>query len=171
LVSSEYHFSRFSVQPLVEVGVAKEHSGFAGLLPAPLVCTPRLAAEAQSERLRGTAVAHCVHGHDNRANMHRGWRFREMTCDYVSAEAGIYRYAETIPGHRYRIEACGKHIHSEWPMELFSGVDLTAGESWQAGRSRGIPGRSPGRTRGCIPRLPSAPVRRRSLSSSKGAIQ
>jgi hypothetical protein len=49
-----------------------------------------------------------------------------------SAEAGIYRKAQTIPGHRYQIEAWGKHLRSQSPVELALGVDLSGGEDWQA---------------------------------------
>jgi hypothetical protein len=56
----------------------------------------------------------------------------DKLTDYRRAEAGIYRHARTIPGHRYRIEAWGKHIRSESPVELSLGVGLTGGEDWQA---------------------------------------
>jgi hypothetical protein len=64
--------------------------------------------------------------------VHSGQRSQEITFDFISAKAGIYRHAKTIPGHRYRIEAWGKHIRSESPVELSLGVDLTGGEDWQA---------------------------------------
>ena len=59
----------------------------------------------------------------------------ERCCasDFISAEAGITRRAQTIPGHRYQIEAWGKHVRSQSPVELSLGVDLTGGEAWQAG--------------------------------------
>ena len=64
--------------------------------------------------------------------MHSGERSQELTFDFISAEAGIYRQAQTIPGHRYQIEAWGKHVRSESPVELSLGVDLSGGEDWQA---------------------------------------
>ena len=48
-------------------------------------------------------------------------------CDFVSAEAGIIRQAQTIPGHRYQIEAWGEHVRSESLVELSPGVDLSGG--------------------------------------------
>jgi hypothetical protein len=39
---------------------------------------------------------------------------------------------KTIPGHRYQIEAWGKHVRSQSPVELSLGVDLTGAEDWQA---------------------------------------
>ena len=78
------------------------------------------------------AVAHCVHEYKSPANVKRGERSQEITFDFVSAEAGIYRSARTVPGHRYRIEAWGKHVRSQSPVELSLGVDLTGGEDWQA---------------------------------------
>jgi hypothetical protein len=80
----------------------------------------------------GTPASSCLNENKNPSNVYRGQRSQEMTFDYISAEAGIYRHAETIAGHRYRIEAWGKHIRSESPVELFLGVDLTGGEDWQA---------------------------------------
>jgi hypothetical protein len=61
-----------------------------------------------------------------------GQRSQEITLDFISAEAGIYRQAQTIPGHRYRIEARGKHVQSASRVELSLGVDPTGGENWQA---------------------------------------
>jgi hypothetical protein len=64
--------------------------------------------------------------------VHSGQRSQEITFDYISAEAGICRRAETIPAHRYRIEAWGKHVRSASSVELWLGVDLMGGEDWQA---------------------------------------
>ena len=80
----------------------------------------------------GTPASSCLNENKNLANVHSGQRSQEITFDYISAEAGIYRRAETIPGHRYRIEAWGKHVRSQSPVELSLGVDLTAGEDWRA---------------------------------------
>jgi hypothetical protein len=80
----------------------------------------------------GNAVAHCIHEYKNPANVKSGQRSQEITFDFISAEAGIYRLAQTIPGHRYQIEAWGKHVRSRSPVELSLGVNLTGGENWQA---------------------------------------
>jgi hypothetical protein len=95
-------------------------------------CGPRLVAEAQCERSKGTGVAHCVQEHKNPANVRSGQRSQELTFDFISAEAGTLRRAQTVPGHQCQIEAWGKHIRSESPVELSLGVDLTGGEDWQA---------------------------------------
>ena len=76
--------------------------------------------------------AHCVHEYKNIDNVFSGERSQEITFDFISAEAGIYKQAQTIPGHRYKIEAWGKHIRSESPVELWLGVDLTGDENRQA---------------------------------------
>jgi hypothetical protein len=81
---------------------------------------------------RSNAVAPCVHEYKNPANVKSGERSQEITFDFISAEAGILRRAQTVPGHQYQIEAWGKHIRSESPVELSLGVDLTGGEDWQA---------------------------------------
>jgi hypothetical protein len=78
------------------------------------------------------AVAHCVHEYKNPANVKSGERSQELTFDFISAKAGIYRHAQTIPGHRYQIEAWGKHVRSASPVELSLGVDLSGEEDWQA---------------------------------------
>ena len=79
-----------------------------------------------------STVAHCVHEYKNPANVKSGERSQEITFDFISAEAGIYKHAQTIPGHRYQIDAWGKHVRSQSPVELSLGVDLTGGEDWQA---------------------------------------
>ncbi|MGD9048438.1 MAG: hypothetical protein PVF77_10315 [Anaerolineae bacterium] len=91
-----------------------------------------MSAEAPGGRSTGTGVVHCVHEYKNLDNVYSGQRSQEITFDFISAEAGIYRHAQTIPGHRYQIEAWGKHVRSESPVELSLGVDLTGGENWQA---------------------------------------
>jgi hypothetical protein len=78
-------------------------------------------------------IAYCVHEYKNPANTKAGERSQEITFDFISAEAGIYKQAQTIPGHRYQIEAWGKHVRSESPVELSLGVDLSGGDDWQAG--------------------------------------
>jgi hypothetical protein len=75
---------------------------------------------------------HCVHEYKNLDNVHSGERSQEVTFDFISAEVGIYRQTEMFPGHRYRIEAWGKHVRSQSPVELSLGVDLSGGEDWQA---------------------------------------
>ena len=83
-------------------------------------------------RSEGSAFVHCVYEYKNLDNVHSDQRAQEITFDFISAEAGIYRQARAIPGHRYQIEARGKHVQSESPVELSLGVDLTGGEDWQA---------------------------------------
>jgi hypothetical protein len=80
----------------------------------------------------GDPASSCLNENKNISNVRTGQRSQELTFDFISAEAGIARHAETIPGHRYRIEAWGKHIRSASPVELSLGIDLTNGEDWQA---------------------------------------
>ena len=80
----------------------------------------------------GTPASSCLNENKNLDNVHSGERSQEITFDFVSAEAGILKRAQAIPGHRYQIEAWGKHVQSESPVELSLGVDLTGGEDWQA---------------------------------------
>ena len=80
----------------------------------------------------GTPASSCLNENKNVANIHRGERSQEITFDFISAEAGISKRAQTIPGHRYQIEAWGKHVRSQSPVELSLGVDLSGGEDWQS---------------------------------------
>ena len=98
----------------------------------PLGSLSRLIFRAVSVPSEGNAVAHCVHEYKNLDNVHSGERSQEITFDFVSTEAGIAKQAQTMPGHRYQIEAWGKHVQSESPVELSLGVDLTGGGDWQA---------------------------------------
>lgn len=82
---------------------------------------------------------HCVDKCKNPVNVHSGQRSREIRpgsvrFDFINTEAGIYCPAQTIPGHGYRVEAWGKHLHSQSPVEPSLGVDLTGGEDWRAAR-------------------------------------
>jgi hypothetical protein len=80
----------------------------------------------------GTPASSCLNENKNPANVHSGQRSQEITFDFIQAEAGIWRKAETIPGHRYQIEAWGKHVRSASPVEMSLGIDLSAGQDWQA---------------------------------------
>jgi hypothetical protein len=77
-------------------------------------------------------MVHCVYENKNPANVRSGERSQEITFDFISAEAGIFKQAQTIPGHRYQIEAWGKHVRSASPVELFLGVGLSGEQDWQA---------------------------------------
>lgn len=80
----------------------------------------------------GTPASSCLNENKNADNVRSGQRSQEITFDFVSALAGIYRQAQAVPGHRYRIEAWGKHVRSQSPVELSLGIDLTGGQDWQA---------------------------------------
>ena len=80
----------------------------------------------------GNPASSCLNENKNLANVHSGQRSQEITFDFISAEAGIYRRAQTIAGHRYSIEAWGKHIASASPVQLSLGVDLGGREDWRA---------------------------------------
>lgn len=90
-----------------------------------------VAAGWQAFLAPGTPASSCLNENKNPANVKSGQRSQEITFDFVQAEAGIYRQARTIPGHRYQIEAWGKHVRSQSPVELSLGVDLTGGEDWR----------------------------------------
>ena len=65
-------------------------------------------------------------------NVHSGESAQEVTFAYVGIEAGVYRPAPTIPGHRYTIEAHMRREFSPAKVSVFLGVDLTGGTNWEA---------------------------------------
>ena len=91
-----------------------------------------VAADWQTFLAPGQPASSCLNENKNPANVKSGERSQEITFDFIQAEAGIYRLAQTIPGHRYQVEAWGKHVRSDSPVELSLGMDLTGGEDWQA---------------------------------------
>ncbi len=80
----------------------------------------------------GSPASSCLNENKHAVNVYSGERSQEITFDFISAQAGICKRAQTIPGHRYQIEAWGKHVRSQSPVELEMGVDLGGGEDWQA---------------------------------------
>ncbi len=65
-------------------------------------------------------------------NVHSGQSAQEITFAYVGIDAGVYRPAPTIPGHRYTIEAHMRREFSPATVAVFLGVDLTGGTNWEA---------------------------------------
>ncbi len=66
-------------------------------------------------------------------NVHSGERSQEISFDWRSGEAGIFRTVDVIRGHRYVIEAWARYVPSESGLGLYLGVDLGGGEDFQAG--------------------------------------
>lgn len=66
------------------------------------------------------------------ANVHSGVSAQEITFAYVGIEAGIFRSAPTIPGHRYTVEAFMRREFSPAKVEISLGLDPTGGANWQA---------------------------------------
>jgi hypothetical protein len=81
---------------------------------------------------QGSPASSCLNENKNPANVKSGERSQEITFDFISAEAGLHRRAQTNPGHRYQIEAWGKHVRSDSPVELSLGVDLSGGDDWRS---------------------------------------
>lgn len=65
-------------------------------------------------------------------NVYTGVNAQEITFAYVGNQAGIFKSAQTIPGHRYTIEAYVRREPSPAPVQVSLGVDLTGGTNWQA---------------------------------------
>ncbi len=66
------------------------------------------------------------------ANVHSGVSAQEITFAYVGIEAGVFRTAPAIPGHRYTIEAFMRREFSPAKVEISLGVDTSGGTDWQA---------------------------------------
>ncbi|MCO5244680.1 MAG: hypothetical protein M9927_12790 [Anaerolineae bacterium] len=65
-------------------------------------------------------------------NIHSGNRSQEISFDWRSGETGLYRVAETIPGHLFTVEAWAKYVPSESGLQLYLGIDPTGGEGFEA---------------------------------------
>jgi hypothetical protein len=65
-------------------------------------------------------------------NVHSGESAQEITFAYVGIDAGVYRPAATIPGHRYTIDAHMRREFSPAKVSVFVGVDLAGGTNWEA---------------------------------------
>jgi hypothetical protein len=65
-------------------------------------------------------------------NVYTGISAQEITFAYVGNQAGIFKSAPTIPGHRYTVEAYMRKESSPAPVEVSLGIDLTGGTDWQA---------------------------------------
>lgn len=65
-------------------------------------------------------------------NVYNGSNAQEITFAYVGNEAGIFKTAPTIPGHRYTVEAYFRREFSPARVEVMLGIDLTGGQNWQA---------------------------------------
>jgi len=66
-------------------------------------------------------------------NVHSGERSQEISFDWRSGEAGIWRTFEVVPGHRYVIEAWARYMPSESGLALYLGIDLGGGNNFEAG--------------------------------------
>ena len=110
----------------MEAGFVTRSSPLGGNCPGWAVAVGWQAFQAP-----GNPASSCLNENKNPDNVRSGQHSQEITFDFINAEAGIYRRADTIPGHRCRIEAWGKHVRSASPVELFLGVDLTGGEDWR----------------------------------------
>ena len=65
-------------------------------------------------------------------NVYSGESAQEITFAYIGNEAGIFKTAPTIAGHRYTVEAFMRREFSPVPVEVALGIDLTGGTNWQA---------------------------------------
>jgi hypothetical protein len=65
-------------------------------------------------------------------NVHSGHSAQEITFAYVGIEAGVFRTAPTIAGHRYTIEAYMRREFSPAKVSVSLGVDLNGGTDWQS---------------------------------------
>ncbi len=65
-------------------------------------------------------------------NVYSGESAQEITFAYVGNQAGIFKTAPTVPGHRYTITAYMRREFSPAKLEVSLGLDLTGGGNWQA---------------------------------------
>jgi hypothetical protein len=74
----------------------------------------------------------CMNRTDWAGNVFSGHNAQEITFAYVGIEAGIFKTAPAIAGHRYTIEAHMRREFSPAKVAMALGVDLTGGADWQA---------------------------------------
>ncbi len=67
-----------------------------------------------------------------KGNVYSGESAQEITFAYVGNQAGIFKTAPAIPGHRYTVEAYMRREFSPAKVELSLGIDLSGGVNWQA---------------------------------------
>jgi hypothetical protein len=72
-------------------------------------------------------------------NVYSGESAQEITFAYVGNQAGIYKTAETTPGHRYTVEAFAKREFSPAAVELQLGFDGTGGGNWESDSVEWLP--------------------------------
>ncbi len=65
-------------------------------------------------------------------NVYTGESAQEITFAYVGSQAGVFRPAPAIPGHRYTIEAFMRREFSPAKVDMALGVDVNGGTNWQA---------------------------------------
>lgn len=72
-------------------------------------------------------------------NVYSGQSAQEITFAYVGVQAGIFKAAPTIPGHRYTVEAYMRREFSPAKVEVSLGIDLSGGTDWQAESAQWFP--------------------------------
>jgi hypothetical protein len=74
----------------------------------------------------------CMNQTTWQANVYTGVSAQEITFAYVGNQAGVFKSAPTIPGHRYTVEAFMRKEFSPTPVEVFLGIDVSGGVNWEA---------------------------------------
>lgn len=65
-------------------------------------------------------------------NVYGGVSAQEITFAYIGNQAGIFKTAPTVPGHRYTVEAFMRREFSPAKVEVSLGIDLSGGQNWEA---------------------------------------
>ncbi len=88
---------------------------------------------------KGQYGSSCMNENLYKPNVFSGAKSQEITFDFISANAGVWRAIPTKAGHRYKITAYAKHDHSLSPVEMALGVDLTGDTTWTATTVQWVP--------------------------------
>lgn len=67
-----------------------------------------------------------------KGNVYSGQSAQEITFAYVGVQAGVFKSAPTIPGHRYTVGAFMRREFSPAKVEVALGIDLNGSVDWQA---------------------------------------
>ncbi|RME99262.1 MAG: hypothetical protein D6768_15425 [Chloroflexi bacterium] len=81
---------------------------------------------------QGPYGSSCLNENLYQPNVQSGQKSQEITFDFIAANSGVFRTIPVKTGHRYKIEAYARSVHSLAPVQMFVGVDFSGGTDWSA---------------------------------------
>jgi len=81
---------------------------------------------------KGPFGSSCMGENKYAGDVQSGLKSQEIMFDFIAANSGILRTIPTNIGHRYKIVAYAKHVHSIAPVQMSLGIDMSGGTAWDA---------------------------------------